>query len=225
MGSLRPPPPLQPSVFCFLLPVEGVTSFFSTSLGLAPPGLDSPRSNRLGGPHPAPCRLWAAWSPSPLPATRLPGRFLPGARPSGSPWLSAPSGPGENAALKGGVTCPRTGWSAQGCQVPGPQGPQVSGEASPFGLRLPGFPPRSARPPPPQTCPSASGPPSLSLAAACFQPTSSPCRSMANLSILFGQVSCREGSGGVGPGSGLESRSHPHNLHAAETRRPVKGTP
>lgn len=163
MGSLRPPPPLQPSVFCFLLPVEGVTSFFSTSLGLAPPGLDSPRSNRLGGPHPAPCRLWAAWSPSPLPATRLPGRFLPGARPSGSPWLSAPSGPGENAALKGGVTCPRTGWSAQGCQVPGPQGPQVSGEASPFGLRLPGFPPRSARPPPPPDLP-------LRLRAAFSQP-------------------------------------------------------
>lgn len=37
---------------------------------------------------------------------------------------------------------------------------------------------------------------------------------MANLSILFGQVSCREGSGGAGLESGLESRSHPRDLHA-----------
>ena len=52
------------------------------------------------------------------------------------------------------------------------------------------------------------------LTVARFQPTSSPCRSMANLSILFGQVSCREGSGGAGLESGLESRSHPRDLHA-----------
>lgn len=174
-------------------------------------------------PRPAGCGQPGAQAP--LPAARLPGRFLPGAWPSGSPWLSAPSGPGENAALKGGVTCPRTGWSAQGCQVPGPQGPQVSGEASLFSLRLPGFPPRSARPPPPDLPLHLRAAFSQPLAAACFQPMSFPCRSMANLSILFGQVSCREGSGGVGPGSGLESRSHPRNLHAAETRLPVKGTP
>ena len=120
--------------------------------------------------------------PKPLPS--LPGRFLPGARPSGSPWLSAPCRPGEKAALKGGMTCPRVARS-QGLGAPG------------FRRSLSIWPQATSLPhsagPPRETCPlclrAAFSQP---VPAPLFQPTSSPCRSMANLSILFGQVSCSQ---------------------------------
>lgn len=163
MGSLRPPPPLRPSVFCFLLPVEGVTSFFSTSLGLAPPGLDSPRSNRLGGPHPAPCRLWAAWSPSP-PARRPPSWPFPPWSPALRESLAVSplrarrerSSEGRSDLSQDWVVCPG---------LPGPGAPGAPGfrRSLSVGLRLPGFPPRSARPPPSPDLP-------LRLRAAFSQP-------------------------------------------------------
>lgn len=175
MGSLQPPLPLRPSVFCFLLPVEGVTSFFSTSLGLAPPGLDSPRSNRLGGPHPAPCRLWAAWSPSP-PARRPPSWPFP-------PWSLAlreslavsplrarreRSSEGRSDLSQDWVVCPG---------LPGPGAPGAPGfrRSLSVGLRLPGFPPRSARPPPPRPAP----PPPGRLLSASLLPAFSPRRLLA----------------------------------------------
>lgn len=152
--------------------MEGVTSFFSSSLDLVSPGVDSPRSDHLGGPHPAPCRLRPAWSPSPLPSLQPFPPWSPALRES--PAVSA-----LRARREGGSE----GKSdlSQGCQVPGPRGPQVSGEASPFGLR------------PPSTCPLCLRATfSQPVPAPLFQPTSSPCRSMANLSILFGQVSCSQ---------------------------------